>query len=144
MQSIRICKIPDCRMVSSIVGMFGDPAFDAFMNWMDKQPRGMYPKDYLTWDQVGFRWLYLYEEGMEVPEPLSVIDFKGGLYAVATDIDQQTDKKNMDAEVEAFLEKNGLSRDPDRLELGNIITPPEVQEILGYEQMDYYYPVKRK
>lgn len=144
MQSIRICKIPDCRMVSSIVGMFGDPAFDAFMNWMDKQPRGIYPKDYLTWDQVGFRWLYLYEEGMEVPEPLSVIDFKGGLYAVATDIDQQTDKKNMDAEVEAFLEKNGLSRDPDRLELGNIITPPEVQEILGYEQMDYYYPVKRK
>ena len=144
MQSIRICKIPDCRMVSSIVGMFGDPAFDAFMNWMDKQPRGMYPKDYLTWDQVGFRWLYLYEEGMEVPEPLSVIDFKGGLYAVATDIDQQTDKKNMDEEVEAFLEKNGLSRDSDRLELGNIITPPEVQEILGYEQMDYYYPVKRK
>lgn len=144
MQSIRICKIPDCRMVSSIEGMFGDPAFDAFMNWMDKQPRGMYPKDYLTWDQVGFRWLYLYEEGMEVPEPLSVIDFKGGLYAVATDIDQQTDKKNMDAEVEAFLEKNGLSRDPDRLELGNIITPPEAQEILGYEQMDYYYPVKRK
>ena len=144
MQSIRICKIPDCRMVSSIVGMFGDPAFDAFMNWMDKQPRGIYPKDYLTWDQVGFRWLYLYEEGMEVPEPLSVIDFKGGLYAVATDIDQQTDKKNMDEEVEAFLEKNGLSRDSDRLELGNIITPPEVQEILGYEQMDYYYPVKRK
>jgi AraC family transcriptional regulator len=144
MQNIRICKIPDCKMVSSIVGMFGDPAFDAFMNWMDKQPRGIYPKDYLTWDQVGFRWLYLYEEGMEVPEPLSVIDFKGGLYAVATDIDHQTDKKNMDAEVEAFLEKNGLSRDPDRLELGNIITPPEVQEILGYEQMDYYYPVKRK
>ena len=63
---------------------------------------------------------------------------------VATDIDQQTDKKNMDAEVEDFLEKNGLARDPDRLELGNVITPPEVQEILGYEQMDYYYPVKRK
>ena len=78
-------------------------------------------------------------EGMEVPEPLSVIDFKGGLYAVATDIDQQTDKKNMDAEVEAFLEKNGLARDHDRLELCNVITPPEVQEILGYDQMDYYY-----
>ena len=142
MHGIRILSIPDCRMVSSTVGMFGDPAFDAFMPWMDRQPRGIHPKDYLMWDQVGFRWLYLYEEGMDVPEPLSVIVFKGGLYAVATDIDQQTDKRAMDAEVEAFLEQNGLMRDVDRPELGNIITPPEAKGILGYEQMDYYYPVK--
>lgn len=142
MHSIRILFIPDCKMVSSTVGMFGDPSFDAFMPWMDRQPRGIYPKDYLMWDQVGFRWLYLYEEGMDVPEPLSVIDFKGGLYAVATDIDQQTDKQAMDAEMEAFLEKNGLVHDRERPELGNIITPPQAKDILGYEQMDYYYPVK--
>ncbi|MBR5546334.1 MAG: AraC family transcriptional regulator [Clostridia bacterium] len=142
MHSIRIVVVPDCKMVSSMVGMFGDPAFDAFIPWLDSQPRSIYPKDYLMCDQKGFRWLYLYEEGMDVPEPFSVIDFKGGLYAVATDIDQQTDKQAMDAEVEAFLVQNGLMRDADRPELGNIITPPEAKAILGYEQMDYYYPIK--
>ena len=144
MQSIRILSFPDCRMVSSTVGMFGDPVFEAFMPWMNRQTRGIHPKDYLMWDQAGFRWLHLYEEGMDVPEPLSVIDFKGGLYAVATDIDQRTDKNAMDREVEAFLEQNGLGRDHDRPDLGNIITSPEVKDILGYEQMDYYYAVKRK
>ena len=135
MHSIRIVVVPDCKMVSSMVGMFGDPAFDAFIPWLDSQPRSIYPKDYLMCDQK-------YEEGMDVPEPFSVIDFKGGLYAVATDIDQQTDKQAMDAEVEAFLVQNGLMSDAYRPELGNIITPPEAKAILGYEQMDYYYPIK--
>ncbi len=142
MQAIRMVFFPKCRMVSSVAGMFGEPDFEAFARWMEQQPRSVYPKDYLMWDQDGFRWLYLYEEGMEAPEPLSVIDFQGGLYAVVTDIDQQTDKNAMDAAVETFLEQNGLMRDQSRPELGNIITAPEVKEILGYEQMDYYYPVK--
>lgn len=99
----------------------------------------------MTWDneKQGFRWLYLYEEDMDVPAPMEVIDFRGGLYAVATAIDQQTDKQAMDAEVEAFLAANRLVREAERPEMSNIITPPAVREILGYEQMDYYYPVKR-
>ena len=144
MQSVRIMEFPACRMVASPVGMFGDGALEAFMTWMENQPRGIFHRDFLTWDaeKQGFRWLYLYEDGMEIPQPLSVIDFQGGLYAVATDIDQQTDKAAMDAEVEAFLAHNGLMRDPERPDLGNIITTPAARDILGYEQMDYYYPVK--
>ena len=41
-----------------------------------------------------------------------------------------------------FLKENGLMIDPDRRELGNIITSAAVQAVLGYEQMDYYYPVR--
>lgn len=33
----------------------------------------------------------MYEAGMNVPEEFEIIDFQGGVYAVATDIDQQTD-----------------------------------------------------
>ena len=144
MQGIRICEIPDGKMVSSVVGMFGEEAFDCFGTWMEKQPRSIFPRDFLMWDaeKQGFRWLYLYEDGMNIPAPLEVIHFKGGLYAVATDIDQQTDKQAMDAEVEAFLAGNGLVRDESRPEMGNVITPPAAKVILGYEQMDYYYPVK--
>ena len=70
------------------------------------------------------------------------IDFRGGLCAVATGIDQQTDRYLMNAEVDKFLSENGFERDTSRPELGNIITSPMAQEIMGYEQMDYYTPIK--
>lgn len=144
MQSIRIYEMPDCRMVSSGVGMFGDETFEAFDKWMASQKRGLFPKDFLFRDGTGFHWLYLYEDGMEVPAAFQVMDFQGGLYAVATGTDQQTDREAMNAQVDAFLCQNGFERDPSRPELGNIITSPLAKEIMGYEQMDYYTPVKRK
>lgn len=147
MQPIRIYDMPPCKMVASPVGMFGEVALDAFNAWLEAQPRTMFPKDYLTWDDSdpahpGFRWYYQYEDGMTLPEGAAVVDFPGGMYAVATGIDQQTDKAAMDTEVTAFLAQHGLEVDDMRRELGNIITSPAVKDILGYEQMDYYYPVR--
>lgn len=104
--------------------------------------RGLFPKDFLFWDGSGFHWVYMFEEGMDVPEEFDIIDFKGGLYAVATGIDQQTDRGLMNAEVDKFLSENGFEREASRPELGNIITSPLAQEIMGYEQMDYYIPIK--
>lgn len=148
MQPIRIYDMPPCRMVASPVGMFGEPALDAFDAWMETQPRTMFPRDFLTWDDCdkahpGFRWYYIHEDGMTLPDGASVVDFPGGMYAVATGIDQQTDKPALDAKVAEFLLMNGLEIDPKRNELGNIITAPAVQTVLGYEQMDYYYPVRK-
>ena len=144
MQSVRIYEMPKCKMVSSGIGMFGEEKFERFDAWFSMQKRGLFPKDFLFWDGTGFQWLYMYEEGMDVPEEFDIIDFQGGFYAVATDIDQKTDTELMRKEIETFLDENGLERDPSRPELGNIITSPNVQKILGYEQMDYYTPVKRK
>ena len=61
----------------------------------------------------------------------------GGLYAAATDIDHKTD-----ADAGEILDIHGVERDMARPELGNIITPPLAREIMGYEQMDYYTPIK--
>ena len=149
MQNVRICEIPDCRMVSSGVGMFGDGVLEKFDAWMAELPRPIYPKDFLCWDSSdkenpGFRWLHLYEPGMNVPEEFAVIDFCGGLYAVTTDVDQQTDMDAMYAELDDFLKKNGFERDESRPALGSIITGPRAREILGYEQMDYWTPVKMR
>ena len=147
MQSVRIVEFPECRMVSSGVGMFGEERFDAFCAWMEEQPRGVYPQDFLTFarcgEKQGLLWLYLYREGMDLPQGVELIDFPGGLYAVTTDIDQKTDMQVMNAEIDRFLRENGLRRDPSRPDLGNIITTPAVRQILGYEQMDYYTPVSR-
>ena len=147
MQAIRVYDMPPCRMAASPVGMFGDPALEAFNAWMTAQPRTLFPRDFLTYDDSDpahprFRWYFMYEDGMVLPEETEVVGFPGGMYAVAADIDQHTDKKAMDAAVAAFLEQNGLMIDPARREMGNIITSPAVRAVLGYEQMDYYYPVR--
>lgn len=146
MQAIRIYEMPDCKMVSSGIGMFEEGKFDRFERWFSAQPRGLFPRDFLFSDEgpdgSGFHWLFMYEEGMDVPEEFEIIDFPGGLYAVATDIDQKTDAAAMGKEVDAFLAASGFERDESRKMLGNIITPPIAQQILGYMQMDYYTPIK--
>lgn len=75
----------------------------------------------MYWAGWGFVRLYMYEDGSEVPP-----DFEGGLYAVTTDIDQQTDKEQMDTGIDNFLSGNGFERDTPRSELGNVITSPRV------------------
>ncbi len=144
MQSVRIYEMPDCKMVSSETGMFGDGKLESFDNWFSRQKRSLFPKDFLFWDGSGFRWLYLYEEGMDVPKEFEIIDFKGGLYAVATDIDEKTDMEAMKKDVDIFLDTNGFERDLSRKELGNVITSPAARKIMGYNQMDYYSPIKAK
>ena len=149
MQPIRIYDMPPCRMVISPVGMFGEPALDDFDAWMETQRRTLFPRDFLTWDDSnpahpGFRWYFLYEDGMTLPEGAEVVDFPGGMYAVATDVDQTTDRAAMDAAVSQFIAQYGLEADATRRALGNIITSPAVRAVIGFEQMDYYYPVRRK
>lgn len=142
MQAIRIIEIPDCKMVSSGVGMFGEENFTAFNDWFSALPRTKDAKDFAAEAPGGVEWLYIYEDGMTVPERFNIVDFIGGLYAVNTDIDQKTDIAAMDKELHEFLQKNGFEQDKSRRRMGNIITPPKAREILGYYQMDYYMPVK--
>ncbi len=142
MHSVRIIEIPACRMAQSGSGMFGDGVLERFDQWFSQLPREPWPNDYLYWDGQGFRWLYRLRPGQEEPEGIDVVDFPGGLYAVATDIDQQTDMDAMAQAVDAFLDAHGLMRDSSRQELGNVITPPKAHAIMGFQQMDYYTPVK--
>ena len=149
MQKVRIYEIPNCKMVSSGIGMFGDGVLEKFDEWFSTLSRGIYPKDFLFWDvsceeKQGFHWIYLYEEGMNVPAEFTVIDFKGGLYAVTTDIDQKTDMDAMNVEIDVFLMENGFKRDKTRPDLGNVITSLRAKNVMGYEQMNYWTPIKEK
>lgn len=144
MQTIRIIEIPDCKMGSSGVGMFGEESFTAFHAWFSALPRTKDARDFVMGVSGGMEWLYLYEDDMAVPDRFSIVDFKGGLYAVTTDIDQKTDIDAMDRELHAFLEQNGFEQDESRPRMGNIITPDSAYQVMGYQQMDYYMPVKAK
>lgn len=145
MQSVRIIEIPKCKMVSSGAGFFGEEKFEAFGRWFSALPYSVYPKDFLCSDAAGgVRWLYRYDAALDVPAEFEVVDFEGGLYAVATDIDHKTDIKAMNIEVDQFLAANGLERDECRASMGHIITSPNAQKILSYAQMDYFTPVRPK
>ena len=146
MENVRVYEIPSCRMVSSGRGMFGDGLLEAFESWMSEQRRSAFPRDFLWFDGEGFVWYYLYEDGMSVPPEFGIVDFEGGLYAVAAGKDgDETDTARVKAEIRAFIRKSGcFEEDESRAELGNIITPPSAQKAMGYCQMDYYVPVRVK
>ena len=79
-----------------------------------------------------------------MPSDFAVVDFPGGLYAVATGVDGEDNSTSM-AAITAFIEQSGcFIVDRTRAELGNIITSPTAAEAMGYAQMDYYVPIKIK
>jgi AraC family transcriptional regulator len=144
MEQVRIYEMPDCKMVSSGIGMFGEEKFEKFFKWFNSLQRTMSPKDFLFEDGGKLHWVYMYENGMNVPDEFEIINFNGGLYAVCTDIDQKTDMEAMNKVKNDFLALHGFEIDASRHELGNIITSPLASKVLGYSQMDYYTPIKPK
>lgn len=144
MQNVRIVEFPNCKMVSSGTGMFGDGKLERFEQWFSNLPQSVYPKDFLYHNGKGFCWLYLYDESLNPPVEFELVDFQGGLYSVATDIDQHTNLDEMKIKVDNFLNGHGFQRDFTRFEMGSIITSPLAAETLGYCQMDYFTPIKKK
>lgn len=146
MENVRIYEIPTCKMVASQCGMFGDGKLEKFDEWFSSLPRTMFPRDFLWYDNEneGFVWYYMYSEGMEIPDEFNVIDFSGGLYAVATGVDGE-DSEDVITAIKNFIKEKGcFEEDISRAYLGNIPTPPSAGEAMGYNQMDYYVPIKTK
>lgn len=84
----------------------------------------------------------MYSDGMNVPDDFDIIDFTGGLYAVASDIDGQ-DNSEVISVIKSFIKEKGcFEEDASRAYLGNIPTPPSAYKVIGYNQMDYYVPIK--
>lgn len=144
MENIRIIQFGTCKMVTSGIGLFGDPNFVQFEKFMKQAKNNTpYPHDFLSGADGKFEWYYLYEEGMDTMG-LDVVDFDGGLYAVVCGIDAQSNKEEM-AAVKKFLETSHFEQDNSRRFLGNVIPLSDKgKAALGYAQMDYYVPIKIK
>ncbi|MGI6191944.1 MAG: GyrI-like domain-containing protein [Christensenellales bacterium] len=144
METVRILEFPKCKMVSSQCAMFGEGPLEAFDGWFSILERELFPKDFLWFDEKrgGFVWYYLYREGMDVPDGFEVVDFPGGLYAVATGIDGEKNDGAMEAIRQFLREKGCFEEDSSRPSMGHVITSPDAGAAMGYAQMDYYVPVK--
>jgi len=144
METVRVYEIPACKMVSSQCGEFGDGKLEAFNAWFSALPRPLAPHDYLWHDEErgGLVWYYIYEDGMTVPEEFTIVDFPGGLYAVASDVDEEDSSEAIGAIMDFIAAHECFEEDPSRAYLGNIPTPPSASRAMGYAVMDYYVPIK--
>ena len=146
MEYVRIYEMPACKMAVSQCGMFGDGKLEVFNEWFNSLPQTMFPRNFLWYDktQGGLVWYYMCDDITIVPEEFKVIDFPGGLYAVAADEDQKDNTNALNA-IHDFIEKKGcFEEDKTREYLGNVITSQSAGEAMGYNQMDYYVPIKIK
>lgn len=147
-QTVRINHFPDCKMVTSGVGFFGEPNFTLFHEWFSKQRvyPGLYSYDFLSdCGGTGMQWMYMYDERMDVPDELGIIDFKGGYYVVITAIDG--DGSSYEAAMasrDEYLSVHGFEFDKTRWQLGHILTGYSLaKDLFGSGQMDYWMPVKK-
>ena len=156
--NVRIIELPACKMVSSGPAK-GEDAFapggkmERFDKWFteyDKQRADrFYPRNFM-WSPVGggFEWGYAVDDVPDDIDGLDVVDFPGGLYAVAISVD--ADGADHDRVYNGILEwvnDSGcfvLDENDTRRSLGNITSPMFTKEVMGYHQMDLYFPIRIK
>ncbi|MHB1294332.1 MAG: GyrI-like domain-containing protein [Anaerolineae bacterium] len=146
--TVRIIALPRVRMARS-----GHSDLDAFQRWwsvVSAQDRfSLFPRDFL-WDNPdgsGLEWLYALPAGVEDSGGYETFLFPGGLWAVATCLDEGPDIVRTSARIRDWLAQSDIlceapaDEDPPRREMGHIVSPLDAKETLGFWQMDIFVPV---
>ncbi len=108
-----------------------------------------YPRDFM-WSPAagGFQWGYAVTVDPDDTGGFDLIDFTGGLYAVAISVDADSvDHDRVYRGILAWVNNSGcfvLDETSERRSLGNITSPQFSKEIMGYHQMDLYLPIRLK
>jgi hypothetical protein len=143
---VRIVELPACRMATS-----KGHDLDEFGRWwsaLDKtRVDKFFPRDFMYYDAKAGElvWLFALPEGASAGA-YDVIDFAGGLYAVATSKDNDdADGERVLNSIKAWVKTTGAFADDEsdtRPTLFHVITPNAAFEKMGYRQLDIYLPVK--
>jgi hypothetical protein len=146
---VRIIELPPVRMVRSGSGDLD--AFDKWWSGIAAQDRSsLFPKDFMWFNPQlnSLEWLYVLPEGLEDTGGYKVLDFPGGLYAVAACKDAQPDINRTNrlihewvAQSEIFVESTEANDPHARYDMGHVITPMNAKETMGYHQMDLFVPI---
>lgn len=156
MEKVRIIELPKCKVVSSGCDIVGDFAaggildrFDKWWSEADKKRRDkFYPRDFLCYDPAkgGLVWYYAVEDSTIDTGGFEMVDFEGGLYAVATSMDgDEDDSSSVFEEIKDWVSNSQYFEvDDSRCCMGHIITPQTAIKVMGYAQMENYIPIKIK
>ena len=151
---VRIIELPTGRMVWSGICP-GSPSTSEnerlrrFNEWWSVRDKlridRFYGRDFMWWDdqERGYAWGYAITEPQDDTGGFGVMDFPGGLYAVANFADDGGDVGTIYDMMRKWIESSGcFDVDPDRHVLNQSIGTPQAAKAMGYCQQDLYVPIK--
>lgn len=112
--------------------------------------------DFLLLKNDKAEWICATKDGVTDADvsPFKVIDYPGGLYAMAVSIDEDDESiHKVEAKVRRWIENTNFEFDKDRsimfnmpylFEEGRDIAYQDIEKGLGYKQMQRYFPIRLK
>ena len=149
---IMIVRIPPFRAVTSGPLSY-EEIFGIFQEWQESHNGFFTPiifdaPDFLCQRDGNTEWLWHLKEGITAADtaPYEIIEYPGGLYALAVSIDGDGESSSkVQQKIEKWIEKTNFEIDSSRSAAGHMIyVDDEIQKGLGYHQMNVYAPIKLK
>lgn len=150
---IMIVRIPKFRAVTSGIMTFEELFGGDFGPWQEDHNHLFKPvifdaPDFLCGKDGNAEWIWAVKD--EVTEadtcPYEIIEYPGGLYAVAVSVDGDGESNDkVRSKTDKWLESTNFVIDSERELMGHMIyVDDEIKEGLGYHQMNLYTPIKLK
>lgn len=151
MENIRIIKIPQLKVVSSgaITNM---EEFEAFDKWWSSIDMSQYitPRDFMWYNEKEkyMEWVIAIPNNCNDFGKYQLVDFPGGLYAVATSKDTEEDCNNAEEQIRKWVNESGYfelsTKENDttiRYTMVHVFTPKIFKEKMGYHLSDNFVPI---
>ena len=148
---IMIVRIPGFRAVTSGRMTFEELFSGGFEPWQESHNHLFEPvifncPDFLCGRGDEAEWIWAIKDDVSEADtyPYEIIEFPGGLYAVAVSVDGDGESySKVMKKTEKWLESTNFTIDSERDSMGNMIyVDDEIKEGLGYHQMNLYVPIK--
>lgn len=150
---VMIVRIPGFRAVTSGRGSFEELFGGDFEPWQEAhnylfQPVIFDAADFLCEKDGIVQWIWALKEDVTETDvsPYDIVEFPGGLYAVAVSVDGDGESNDrVRKKMERWLEGTNFVMDKDRELMGHMIyVDDEIKAGLGYHQMNLYAPISLK
>lgn len=148
---IMIVRIPKFRAVTSGLISFEELFGGEFEPWQEAHNHLFKPvifdaADFLCEKGGKVEWIWALRDDVTKADvsPYDIIEYPGGLYAVAVSVDGDGESNNqVRKKTERWLERTNFVIDNERGLMGHMIyVDDEIKEGLGYHQMNLYTPIK--
>lgn len=148
---IMIVRIPKFRAVTSGLVSFEELFGGEFEPWQEAHNHLFKPvifdaADFLCEKDGKVEWIWALRDEVTKADvsPHEIIEYPGGLYAVAVSVDGDGESNNqVRNKTERWLERTNFVIDKERGLMGHMIyVDDEIKAGLGYHQMNLYTPIK--
>lgn len=148
---VMIVRIPEFRAVTSGRMTFEELFGGGFEPWQESHNHLFKPvifncPDFLCGRDQKAEWIWAIKDEVSETDtyPYEIIEFPGGLYAVAVSVDGDGESySKVMKKIEKWLDSTNFIIDGERDYMGNMIfVDDEIKEGLGYHQMNLYVPIK--